>query len=268
MTTCLIIEDDCYARDQLSTLIRNNFSQHFNVIGIASTLKDGISKIKAKSPELIFINIELPDENGLNIFNYFPEPKFDVIFISLSQDYALAAIKHMAVDYLIKPFNPLDLNAAIVRFQKRNISESQIERVKFSATKKEMGISFSDKIALPTSDGFQVIPYNEILYCQASENYTNIYTINGESLLITKSLKTFEEILPPLIFFRIHKSILLNINYIKSFSRKNGLIITLETGHKFEVATRRYDAFINHIFKKSPVYETMISDFNIVNGSK
>ncbi len=118
-----------------------------------------------------------------------------------------------------------------------------------------MGTSYHEKIALPTMDGFQVIPFNEILYCQASENYSYIHTISNDTFLITKTLKNLEEHLPASCFLRIHKSVLLNINYVKSFSRKDGYVVTLETGQQFEVATRRYDEFIGHLLKKEPLQE-------------
>lgn len=253
MINCIIIEDDRLALELLYTLIKTNYSKKLKVIGSAGTVKEGMDLIRQKSPDLIFLDIELPDDNGFSIFNSFPNPQFDVIFTTSSSDYAIPAIKHMAIDYLLKPISLIDMNAALVRFDKRQ--STQNDSLKKLVNNIKMGTSYHEKIALPTMDGFQVIPFNEILYCQASENYSYIHTIANETILVTKTLKNLEEQLPASCFFRIHKSVLLNINYIKSFSRKDGYMVTLETGQQFEVATRRYEEFINHLLKKEHLQE-------------
>jgi two-component system LytT family response regulator len=189
----------------------------------------------------------LPDENGLSLYTYFPNPEFEVIFISSGPEYAVQAIKQLAIDYLIKPVRLLDLKAALVRLEKRNNPGNASKK---ASGNHFPGTPFHKKIALPTSDGFQVVPYNEILYCQASENYSYIYTIANDTLLVSRTLKMLEEVLPSSSFFRIHKSILLNINYIRSFSRKDGFTVTLETGQKFEIAIRRHEEFVNLFIKK------------------
>ncbi len=251
MINCIIVEDNRLARETLSNIIVNNFPEELKIIGVAGSAKEGMNLVHQKSPELIFLDIELPDENGFSLFNHFPNHHFDVIFTTSSPDYAISAIKHMAIDYLIKPINLLDLSAAMVRLGKRkNRLKIGHDSVNKLINKIKMGTAFQEKIALPTADGFQVISFNEILYCQASENYSYIHTISKETILVTKTLKSLEELLPSLSFFRIHRSMLLNINYVKSFSRKDGFIVTLETGQKFEVAIRRQEEFTNHFVKK------------------
>lgn len=256
MINCIIIEDDRLALEVLSNLINQNFSKKVKILGIAGTAREGIELIRQKSPDLIFLDIELPDANGFLIFNSFPNPIFEVIFTTSSPEYAIAAIKHMAIDYLLKPINLMDLSASFVRLEKkRNEPKLTNNTIKKLVENFKMGISFDEKIALSTLDGFQILAFNEILYCQASENYSYIHTISNETILVTKTLKCLEEQLPSASFFRIHKSVLLNINYVKCFSRRNGLMVTLETGHQFEIATRRYEEFINHLLKKNPALE-------------
>lgn len=249
MTTCIIIEDEYNSGVSLGDVVKNHFSGELQLIGTASCLSDGVNLIRQKSPGLVFLDIDLPDENGLSIYTWFPSPEFDVIFISSVPDYAIQAIKQMAIDYLVKPVSLIEMKAAMVRLEKRKKGE-----LKKSIPDVKTGTPFREKIALPTSDGFQIIPFNEILYCQASENYSYIYTTSGESILISRPLKTMEEMLPS-CFFRIHKSILLNINYVKSFSRKEGFVVTLETGQKFEIATRRHEEFVNQFIRKHPPME-------------
>jgi two-component system LytT family response regulator len=259
MISCIIIEDDLLAQESLSYLIENKFHDKLKLVGVAGTLLEGINLIKQKMPELVFLDIELPDESGFSVFNYFPNAPFEVIFTTSGPEYAVTAIKHMAVDYLIKPVGLIDLGAALVRLDKRNSAERLAnEAFKKMVENFKMGTSYQEKIALPTPDGFQIIPFNEILYCQASESYAYICTKSKEKILVTKTLKNLEEQLPSSCFYRIHKSILLNINYVKSFSRKDGFIVTLETGQKFEVATRRQEEFTNFLIKKQPFTEPIL----------
>lgn len=252
MIKCVIIEDNRSHRESLCNLIESNFINELLLLGTASNVMEGLNLIRQKSPQLVFLNIDLPDESGFNILNHFPVPPFETIFVTSSPEYAIYAIKHMAVDYLLQPISLIDLQGAIARYKKKtqlhqnnnsNITNQLIENFK-------MGISHHEKVALPTYDGFQVIRLNEILYCQASENYSYINTISNETHLVTKTLKNLEELLPSDRFFRIHKSILLNINYVKCFSRKEGFVATLDTGLKFEIATRRQEDFINLFMKK------------------
>lgn len=257
MINCILIEDDRLALDSLYTLLKLNYSSKLKILGTAGTIREGIELIRQKSPDLIFLDIELPDENGFAIYDAFPVPEFEVIFTTSSAEYAIPAIKQMAIDYLLKPVTLIDLNAALVRFDKRkNPGKLANESLKKLVSKIKMGTSYHEKIALPTTDGFQIIPFNEILYCQASESYSYIHTISGETHLVTRTLKNLEEQLPASIFFRIHKSILLNINYVKCFSRKDGFTVTLETGQQFEVAVRRHEEFVTHLTKRQPAAES------------
>ncbi len=122
MINCIIIEDDRLAQESLCNLIKINFSKKLKIVGKAGTVKEGMDIIRQTSPDLLFLDIELPDDNGFSIYDSFPNPQFSVIFTTSSSDYAIPAIKHMAIDYLLKPISLIDLNAALVRFEKRQIT--------------------------------------------------------------------------------------------------------------------------------------------------
>jgi two-component system LytT family response regulator len=257
MITCIIIDDEKLARESLTRLLEINFAAEVKVLGSSETLKGGIELIHQKAPDLVMLDIELPDENGFRLFDYFNKISFDVIFTTAHQHYALSAIKYSAIDYLMKPIGVIDMKAALIRFEKKNEKKISHQQVKLLLESLKMGKSFHQKVSLPTADGFQVICVDEILYCLASENYTNVFTIDNENFLVTRTLKIIEELLPVGTFFRIHKSTLLNLNYVKSFSRKDGCVVTLENGQKFDVATRRQEEFTNMFIKKVPVIQAI-----------
>jgi two-component system, LytTR family, response regulator len=253
MIAVVIIESEKLARESLLRLIEKNFSSELSIIGLANTLKEGLEIITKKTPNLVFLNIELPDENGLRLFDYFAPVPFEVILTSSHEHYAINAIKYSTLDYLIKPIGITDIRAAIIRYQRKKQKEPLHQQVKVLLESMKMGKPFIEKIALPTMDSFQVIRIDDILYCSASENYSYVYMLNGEYYLVTRSLKALEEILPVDTFFRIHKSTLLNLNYVKSYSRKDGYIVTLENGIKFDVANRRQEEFTNIFLKRTSI---------------
>lgn len=251
MINCAIIETDTLIAKSLSNLINTNFCEELMVIGTVNSANGAMELIRRKSPELIFLDTELPDQDGFYLFTYFFTQNVDIILTLSNPECAISSFKNPATDYLIKPFNLSELRAAIDRLKKKRTTQNFTnETVKQVVDNLKMGTPFQEKIALPTSDGFQVIHFNEILYCQASENYAYINTVTGDSFLITKTLKSIEELLPSSSFFRIHKSILLNINYVKSFSRKDGFVVTLENKQQFEIAIRRHEEFINLFLRK------------------
>jgi two-component system, LytTR family, response regulator len=251
MIKCVIIEDDRLARESLLRTIEVHFATDMEVVGYAETLKAGVELINQAAPDLVFLDIELPDETGLRLFDYIQQATFEVVFTTSNNRYALDALRFSAIDYLIKPISNVDLRATLIRYEKRKQRKLSEQQIKMLIDSQRMGKSFREKVALPTNDGFQVINSNEIVCCLASENYTYIQTIYGNRFLATKTLKAIEEMMPGDMFFRIHKSTLLNMNYVRSFSRKDGSCeVTLENGDKYDVATRRQEDFTNVFVKK------------------
>ena len=248
MITCIILEHDALSSESITHIIKGDFYDKFSLLGVANTLERGKKLILENSPDIVFSNAEFCDGMALTMLSKISESKFEIIIVSENQEHTLTAIRNSVLDYLVMPVNYSDISNCIKRYENKIIGTKCNNASELKNG--NMGISHQEKIALPTSDGFQVILLNEIIYCQASKNYTEIFTISGEQFLITKTLKNIEEVFGSTFFFRIHKSILLNINYVKSFSKRNGFIITLENNLKFELAYRRQDEFLNIFIKK------------------
>lgn len=252
MITCAIIDNDPLTAESLINIIQRDLCQELIVVGSACSAAEGLDLARLKSPDIIFLTIELPNQTGFYLFTYLFAQNIDVIFTSSDTENSISALKLVPSDYIIKPFHSKDIRTLVDRHKKRKeLSNPHHNPIHHLINNLKMGASYQEKIALPTSDGFQVIHFNEILYCQASESYAYINTIAGDSILVTKTLKSIEELLPSASFFRIHKSVLLNINYVKSFSRKTGYIVTLENGQKFEIAIRRQEEFLNLFIRKA-----------------
>jgi two-component system LytT family response regulator len=251
MKKCLIIDDERNARETLQKMIQRYFKSHLEVCGLASSVKEGVDIIKKKKPDVVFLDIEMPGEDGLQLFKYFDEITFEVIFTTAYEQYAIRAIKYSALDYILKPINQIELGEAINKITDKDKLKLKttlhIETLLHNMNIDSDGFS---KVALPTKEGYELEQIRNIVYCQADVNYCKIYTVTNNYIYVSRPLKFIEEILPKTMFFRTHKSFLVNLNYIKRFNRINGGKVVLESGEILPVSTRNCDSLIKRINKK------------------
>lgn len=248
MFTAIIIEDERNAREFLQKLILRNFSEKIVVLEAVDSVAKGVQAIKKYKTALdvVFLDIQMPEENGFELFKYFNNISFDVIFTTAFKDYAIDAIKFSALDYLLKPINYMDLNDAIKRLEcKRNIFNNTLKINTLMENINSDSLNYN-KVAFPTAEGFELEKIGSILYCRAQGNYSVIKKQNGKEILLSKTLKYMEDLLPKNIFFRTHKSYLINLNYIISYSKSENLV-TLTSNEQFPVSVRKNDQFINAI---------------------
>ena len=236
MKTCIIIDDEKNARETLAKIIERYFSNKIQILSSADSVKEGVFAINKYNPDLVFLDIEMPEENGFKLFDYFDIYNFEVIFTTAYKQYAIDAIKFAALDYLLKPINFIDLKDVLTRLEKKQNKSSNPAQIEAFLSNLNNDPGNFNKIALPTLDGYQLEKVNNIVYCQAEENYCKIFTNRNEVILVARTLKNIEELLPDEVFFRIHKSHLVNMNYIKSYSKTDGYRIKLENGVELDVA--------------------------------
>jgi two-component system LytT family response regulator len=250
MKTCIIIDDEKNAREALSKIIERYFDTKLKILYAADSIKEAVFAINKYNPDIVFLDIEMPEENGFKLFEYFDIYNFEVIFTTAYKQYAIDAIKFAALDYLLKPINYIDLRDVLTRLDKKESSSSNAVQIEAFLNNLNPDPGNFNKIALPTLDGFQLEKVNNIVFCQAEENYCKIFTNRNEVILVARTLKNIEELLPEEIFFRIHKSYLVNMNYIKSYSKSDGYKVILENGTELDVATRRNDDFIKALTRR------------------
>ena len=247
MYTTVIIDDERKAREALEKIIDRYFSNKYVVVASAESVKAGVEAIKKYNPDIVFLDIEMPEENGFELFKHFPSIPFDVIFTTAYQKYAVKAIKCAALDYLLKPVNQIDLKEAFTRFESNYLKKAQQERINLLLNNVGIGCTVNDKIAFASLTGYEMVNLRDIIYCEADHNYTVLHIASGTTLTVSKTLKSVEELLPEDLFFRVHKKYLVNLNYIKKYSRIHGHKIMMENGDMLDVATRRTDEFIKVI---------------------
>ncbi|MDD3744831.1 MAG: LytTR family DNA-binding domain-containing protein [Lentimicrobiaceae bacterium] len=246
-TSCIIIDDEINAREALDGLVQRYFNDKISVLELCSSVEEGAKAINKHQPELVFLDIEMPHGNGFELFNYFSSITFDVIFTTAHRKYAIDAIKHAAFDYLLKPVNIIELQEVLNRYQLNQVKKQKEERIEKLLTSLVGSGSRFSRIAFPTLTGYQLENYHTITHCLAEENYTRLFTVDGRQLVVAKNLGALEESLPDTLFFRIHKSCLVNLNYVKNYSRYQRHYVILEDGTELDVAKRRIDEFVQTI---------------------
>ncbi|MEP6262464.1 MAG: LytTR family DNA-binding domain-containing protein [Gillisia sp.] len=250
MIKAVIIDDEINAQSLLEKTLDRYFPGKFNIVEKCNSVDMGVLAIKKHEPELVFLDIQMPEKNGFELFNYFKVIKFEVIFTTAYNQFAIKAIKRSALDYLLKPINHLDLADAVKRFEAR--SEGSSSQKKLSLLLENLNVNDQNvsKIAFPTVEGFELIHSNQILYCKAESNYTSIKKIDSHTKMVAKTLKYVEEILPASSFQRIHKTYVINLNYVVRYNKANKEV-ELTNGEKIPVSFRKEEEFINAILQSN-----------------
>ena len=261
MINIVIVDDSATSRATLEKTLNVNFRHKFHVVALCESVDTAIIAIKKFKPKLVFLDIEMPHKNGFDLLKEIELIDFEFIFTTSHPEYAIKALQAEALDYLIKPINKTDLILAIERFEikysKKSISSNKTNnsisedsiRVSLSAnTDVANGDEVLKKIALPTENGYEFLKINSIMYCEASSNYCKVICVDGKEILLAKTLKNIQLLLPPTLFQRIHKSYLVNLNFISRFNRTKSLEIELQNGKKLPVSFRQKDNFMK-VFK-------------------
>jgi len=244
MLKTIIIEDEPAAAHLLEEMLKD-IEPRVEVMEKCSNLPQGVKSIKRHSPDIVFLDIELPVYSGLQLLEFFnpEEITFQIIFTTAYNEYAMKAFEMSAVDYLLKPLQEEKLNAAIQRVYMKQAPTS-VELL--PALKENLQPNNYKKIVVPVASGFDIINLADICYFKAEGSYTNIFFCDTASLLVSKNLKHFEFILSGITHFvRIHRSYIANLNYARKIIRKEGGILLLENKSELPVAEDKMDSIID-----------------------
>ena len=250
MINIIIVDDSGSSCILLEKLLNVHFKDGFCVAETCKSVDSAIIAIKKFKPEIVFLDIEMPNKNGFVLLDTIGLIDFEIVFTTSHPEYAIKAIHADALDYLIKPVNKIDLISVMKRFEIKH-SKKLLQINHFDSKEDYAIVDTSEvlkKIALPTKNGYEFLKINTILYCEAQSNYCKIICLDGKEILLAKTLKAVQLLLPPTIFQRVHKSYLVNLNYIIKFNKTDSLEIELQNGTKLPVSFRRKNNFLN-VFK-------------------
>lgn len=236
----IIIDDEERARHSLSALIQE-FCPDVQIVGMAANVPDGVLAINKLRPDLVFLDIEMPEYNGFELLGFFRDIDFEFVFVTAYNEHALRAFEVSAVDYLLKPVEISLLQAAVQKVQQRRFASNMQQRIE--VLKDAFKGDDLKRIALTVNDGLIFVEVADIELLEADGAYTKVILHNGTSILVSKKLRLFEDILlhrPN--FARPHRSFILNLNYIKKYARGESLLI-MDNGTSVPVSREKKQEF-------------------------
>jgi two-component system LytT family response regulator len=243
MIKAIIIDDEMHCLDTLSIQL-SEYCPEVVLIEKCSSAKQGFEAISKIKPDLVFLDIEMPGMNGFEMLEQFKGISFSVIFTTSYDQYAIKAIRFSALDYLLKPIDPKELLAAVhkVEAQKHPPAIEQFQMLMDQIKYKDKVFT---KIAVPTLEGFELIPADEVLYCEADDNYTHLIKKNKTRVTACRTLKEMEEQLRNFTFFvRVHHSYLVNLNEVTKYVRGEGGYLVMSDGSTVNVSRSRKEALL------------------------
>jgi two-component system LytT family response regulator len=245
MITAVIIDDEKNAQEVLAWQLKQ-YCPQVDVVGCAGNVPDGIKLINEEEPQLIFLDIEMPVQNGFDLLEAFENPAFDIIFTTAYNQYAIKAFKCSAFDYLLKPIDAEDLKTTVGRYAVRR-NRSVKDELKVLAA--QMQQKTLNRIAIPSSDGLLMVRPDQLVRCESDSNYTKVYLDNKQKIVVAKTLKELEDVLTGYGFYRIHHSHLVNLTHVVSYIRNDGGYVMMSDGTHITVARNRRSGFIEQFSK-------------------
>jgi two-component system LytT family response regulator len=246
MIKTIIIEDEARSREMLLSMLRTHFAD-VEVLAVCSNIEEGKAAIEGLRPDLVLSDIELGEQQAFDMLLKLNNINFEIIFTTAHEHYAIKAIKFSALDYLLKPFSVEDLTEAIDHYrQKKDRKQSSLQLQSLFHNLKHIEKD-SKKIVLPTQSGYEIISVKEIIRCKADINYTTFYLLNGSKMVVSKTLKEFEDLLNDYDFIRVHNSHLINLHHIKNYTRGEGGVVTMTDGTEVDVSRRKKDEFLKRL---------------------
>lgn len=238
----ILIDDEMTSLQNLRQKLEE-FCKQVTVVAATQNPEEAISLIRNLKPDVLFLDIEMPKMSGFRMLEELGDYDAEIIFTTAYNQYAIDAMHISAFDYLVKPVAIEELENSVRRLAEKKATHTQ-ERLHVLKDSINEAKSQENKIAVPVSDGFEFVVIKNILRIESSSSYSRIFFTDGKSLLVTKLLKDFEDILTPYHFFRVHNSHLINLNYIKKYLRGVGGQVLMDNGDLIDVARRKKEEFI------------------------
>lgn len=249
----LIVDDEQKLRESLEFML-TKFCPSVEIVARASSAQEARNCLVQFNPEIIFLDISMPSENGFQFLESIAREKYSIVFVTAHDEYAIRAFKVNAVDYLLKPVAADDLKATVNRLEHLHLlkDENVTWNKNYSDSLTDLLHKLNDhqpmeKIAVHHQQGFTLLPLTEIIYLEADSNYTILHLTGGQKIISTKTLSEYEELLSDSIFFRIHKSTIINLKQLKEYSKVEGDFAVMNDKTKLDISRRRLPLFIEKI---------------------
>jgi two-component system LytT family response regulator len=233
----IIIDDEKKLAESLEIML-GKINEEITCVGIAHNAMDGIKLINSLKPQVVFLDINMPQHSGFDLLEAIGDKDFIVIFTTAHEEYAIQAIKHKAFDYLLKPIDMDELKTCVQKIKKEISSKKK---------KHPHSVDKPLQVQIPVKEGTLLIKQEEIIHIEANGSYSTIHMSNAEKHLVTKNLKAMEELLHPDLFFRCHNSHIIHLHKIKKVLKTDGLFLEMEDGSVIEVSRNKKDELLGRL---------------------
>ena len=244
----IIVDDERHGREALQRALME-YCPEVEILELCENPEKGIEKIKELRPDLVFLDIQMPNLSGFDVLQQLAPIDFEVVFVTSYEKYAIKAIKFSALDYLLKPVDADDLVLAVQKAKKQMNRADSGFRYQSVLNNINHRSGKIEKLAVPTTDGINFYQTKDIIYCDADGHYTTLYLVGQKKEVVTKNLKDFENLLSGSGFFRVHNSSLVNMRHIRKYVRGEGGYVILTEDYHVTVSRRKKDDFLNMLNK-------------------
>jgi two-component system LytT family response regulator len=248
MLKAVIIDDEKDSRDILANYLQK-YCKDVTISGFGESVATGLEAIRASRPDVVFLDIEMPYGNGFDLLDKASPVDFETVFVTAFDNYAIRALNQSAAYYLLKPIDIEELINAVDKIRTERQENSRPTRASLLQQNLRTPAMQQQKIMLPTMEGFEIVPVNTIMYCEAVDNFTRFHFETQQPLLICRTLKFFEDVLKDHGFLRTHRSFLVNPSFVIRYSKGKGGFVTMKNNKELEVSANRKNEFLEYFGK-------------------
>jgi two-component system, LytTR family, response regulator len=246
MMRVMIVEDERHSRESLRNLL-HEFVTDVEVVAMAAEVEEAIRLARELKPEVLFLDVELHTGTGFDVLEGLRDIPLEVVFTTAFEQYAMKAIKFSSIDYLLKPIDIDELQAAVEKVRNRKNKEDYHRQLELLLHQAKPLHPEKQRICLATAESIEFIDLKEILYCEAGGSYTEFYLSNGGKLLVSKHLKEYENLLSEHAFMRVHNSFLINLERVKKYVKTEGGYILMENNAQISLSPKKRDEFFSRM---------------------
>jgi two-component system LytT family response regulator len=243
MIKAILVDDEKNALEMMEWLLRT-YAPDVEILASCQSAREGLDAIAAAEPDVLFLDIEMPRMNGFEMLEQLDKPRFEIVFCTAYDKFAIRAFRFAALDYLLKPIDPEDLQATLQRIREKKPMPSAEQFSLLLQEVRSQQKPAHTRIALTTADGLLFVPTADILYCVAESNYTQVVLGSGRKILVSRTLGDIDDTLSGDAFFRVHSSYLINIDHIRKFVRADGGYLIMEDDAQIPLARSRRQEFM------------------------
>jgi len=246
MIKAIIVDDELGARESLSKMLEKNCKQ-IEVVAKVDSMLSAFEAITNKEPDLVFLDIEMPNGNAFDLLEKFKTINFNIIFTTAYDHYAIKAIKFSAIDYILKPIDPEELITAVKRFEDRADQKATLDKQFKTLLSNVRPENKLKKVGIPDGDGLIFINLSDIIRCDSDGNYTFFILTSGKKIIASRTLGEYEQMFADDNFFRIHRSHLINLEHVKKYIKGEGGYVVMSDNSQVEVSRRNKTDFLEKL---------------------